>query len=112
MGNLFVAVVEELQTVLTIFVILKSFDTTKKSKKTPHIKRGHYLSPVPPTKPNNSNVWITHLKKSITRSVRNLMAPRCSDPFNKRRSCHTSLPQSGISRRDEPPVLLNLRDQL
>jgi RsiW-degrading membrane proteinase PrsW (M82 family) len=29
MGNLFVAVVEELQKALTIFVILKSFNTTK-----------------------------------------------------------------------------------
>jgi hypothetical protein len=29
MGNLFVGVVEELQTALTIFVILKRFNTTK-----------------------------------------------------------------------------------
>jgi hypothetical protein len=42
MGNLFVAVVEELQTALTIFVIPKSFNTTK-IKEDPAIKRGHFL---------------------------------------------------------------------
>jgi hypothetical protein len=54
---------------------------------------------------------LTAMARVPTRSVRNLMAPRCSDPITKRRSRHTRLPQSDISGRGEPPVLLNWRDQ-
>jgi hypothetical protein len=55
---------------------------------------------------------LTAMARVPTRSVRNLMAPRCSDPITKRRSRHTRLPQSDISGRGEPPVLLSWRDQL
>ena len=42
MGNLFVAVVEELQTALTIFVILKSFNTTKIKEVMWFKRNGHF----------------------------------------------------------------------
>jgi hypothetical protein len=60
---------------------------------------------------NQNRDRLTAMARVPTRSVRPLMAPRCSDPITKRRSRHTRLPQSDISGRGEPPVLLNWRDQ-